>query len=220
MIAPDKIVRSNRKTLCVSVDCFGTVTVRAPMRCGEERIFAFLQEKEAWILRQKQKRQGAGTRLPGENLDKYRFMLLGKTCQICLIDGRFIRYDTQTDVLYLPMKNAQKRLVAWLKENALRIFTAVATQRAKQMQTQFAEIKINSARTRWGVCTGDNKIRFSFRLLYAPKEVIDYVIVHELTHVRHKNHGQAFWAEVQTYVPDYKQKRKWLKEHGVLMQIF
>ena len=220
MITPDKIIRSNRKTISVQVDGFGVVTVRAPMRCGDERIFAFLQDKERWIVRQKQKMSGTGMRLPPENLDEYSFLLLGKSCTVCLTDEQFIRFDAQTNRIFLPNKNARQKLVKWLKENALRIFTQAVNERAKQMQTPFQSVDISSARTRWGVCTGDNKLRFSFRLLYAEKDVIDYVVVHELAHVKHKNHGKAFWAEVAKYVPDYKQKRKWLKDRAYLMQIF
>lgn len=220
MITPDKIIRSNRKTISVQVDCFGAVTVRAPMRCGDERIFAFLQDKERWIVRQKQKTAGTGMRLPPENLDGYSFLLLGKTCTVCITDDKFIRFDGENNRIFLPNKNAERKLVKWLKENALRIFTQVVNERAKQMQTAFQSVDISSARTRWGVCTGDNKLRFSFRLLYAEKSVIDYVAVHEIAHVKHKNHGKAFWAEVGKYVPDYKQKRKWLKDRAYLMQIF
>ena len=92
MITPDKIIRSNRKTLSVSLDCFGTVTVRAPLRCDSERIFAFLRDKESWILRQKSKMQGAGMALPPENLDGYTFLLLGKPCVLRLISEQNIRF--------------------------------------------------------------------------------------------------------------------------------
>ena len=72
MILPDQIIRSRRKTLSISVNPFGQLIVRAPLRCGEERIFAFLAEKESWILKQKSKMKGAGISLPQENLDGYR----------------------------------------------------------------------------------------------------------------------------------------------------
>ena len=84
MIRPDFIICSNRKTLAVCIDPFGWVTVRAPKRYGEERIFSFLAEKEDWIEKHLAKIKGAGMRLPPENLDGYAFLLLGKTCEICL----------------------------------------------------------------------------------------------------------------------------------------
>ncbi len=220
MIRPDEIIRSNRKTLSISVDPFGRLIVRAPKRCGEERIFAFLKEKEEWILRKQQERKRAGMRLPPENLNGYEFLLLGKTCRIHLTQGARIVYDKDADQIYLPENNARERLVKWLKENAKRIFTTVTEQSATRMETSYKRLTVTSAKTRWGSCSYDNAIRFSFRLLYAPRDVIEYVVVHELAHTKHKNHSKLFWAEVEKYVPDWKTKRKWLKVHGILMEIF
>ena len=220
MITPDEIIRSNRKTLSVCINCFGKLTVRAPRRCTEERIFAFLQEKERWILRQKAKTSGAGIDLPTENLNGYSFFLLGEKHRITLIKGEYIRFEPERKEIFVPEKNAKERLVKWLKENAKRIFTECTLRRAKEMQTDVRSVSISIARSKWGCCTFDNNVRYSFRLLYAPKDVIDYVIVHELAHTKHKNHSPAFWQEVAKWKRDYKEKRKWLKNHAVLMHIF
>lgn len=220
MVYPDKIIRSKRKSLSISVDAFGRLIVRAPQACSEERIFAFLSQKENWI-RKKQAERAATTRsLPPENLDGYTFLLLGKPCKIRLTEEKNIRYDQETCVVYLPNKNARARLVKWLKENAERIFTQVTAQCAEKMQTRFQSVKINSAKTRWGCCTADNRIRYTFRLLYAPKEVIEYVVVHELSHIKRKDHSKRFWAEVEKYDPHWKAHRAWLKRNGILMEIF
>lgn len=220
MIKPDEIIRSRRRTLSISIDSFGRLIVRAPIRFDEERIFAFLKEKESWILRKQAERKGAGMDLPPDNLDGYEFLLLGKKTKIQLVEGTKVGFDAEQNVIYLPHKNAKERLVKWLKENAKRILATVTQQKAKEMQTTFQSVSISSAKTRWGTCSFDNKIRYSFRLLYAPKEVVEYVAVHELAHTKHKNHSPRFWAEVTKYVPDWKQKRKWLKTHAVLMEIF
>ena len=220
MIQPDEIIRSRRRTLAISIDSFGRLIVRAPIRFDEERIFAFLQEKESWILRKQAERKRAGMDLPPENLNGYQFLLLGKQTKICLVEGNKVGFDNENNLIYLPQKNAKDRLVKWLKENAKRILTAVTEQKAKEMQTAFQSVAISSAKTRWGTCSFDNKIRYTFRLLYAPKEVVEYVVVHELAHTKYKNHSSQFWAEVEKYVPDWKQKRKWLKAHGFFMEIF
>ena len=220
MVTPDEIIRSNRKTLSVCIDCFGKLTVRAPRRCTEERIFAFLQEKEVWILRQKAKTIRAGIELPTENLNGYSFLLLGEKHCIKLIKGKHIRFDSERKEIYVPEKNAKERLVKWLKENAKRIFTERTFHFAKEMQMDVKSVSISSARSKWGSCSFDNAIRYSFRLLYAPKDVIDYVIVHELAHTKHKNHLPAFWQEVAKWHADYKGKRKWLKDHVAIMKIF
>ena len=220
MITPDELIRSKRKTICVSVDPFGKITVRAPMRCSEEKIQVFLQEKEGWILRKKAEMQGVGIQLPPEDLDGYELVLLGRKCRIFVADITKIGYDKERDLIYLPKKNPKERLVKWLKENAKRIFSDVTDRQAKRMGTSYKSVRITSARGRWGSCSGENALNYSFRLLYAPKDVIEYVIVHELAHTKHKNHSKAFWSEVARYVPDWKVKRNWLKRNSGLMDVF
>ena len=88
------------------------------------------------------------------------------------------------------------------------------------MGVSYKSVAITSAKTRWGSCSGDNAIRYTFRLLNCPKEVIDYVVVHELAHTIHHNHSKAFWLTVEKFIPDWKTRRKWLKDHGILMEVF
>ncbi len=220
MLHPDEIIRSKRKTLSIVVDASGRLLVRAPMRCSEERIFAFLREKEGWILRKQAERKGAGIRLPGENLHGYEFLLLGERTKIQLYDEKRVAYDATARLLFLPSDKPRERLVKWLKENAKRILSLSTKQWAEKMGANYERVTVASARTRWGSCTGDNAIRYTFRLLYCPREIIDYVVVHELSHTRQKNHSKYFWAEVERYIPDWKLRRKWLKSHGILTEIF
>ena len=216
-VQPDKIIRSERKTLSVSIDALGVVTVRAPVSCTTARIFAFLEEKEAWILRKKAERVGASAKLPSENLDGFSFLLLGENYRIRLVDGK--RISLSGKEILLPNVNAQKRLVKWLKENAKRIFALETERVSKKAGIFYSSVSVSSARTRWGSCSGKNAIRYSFRLLYAPKDVIEYVVVHELAHVKYKNHSKLFWREVERLCPDYKNRRKWLKQNAFLMKI-
>ena len=220
MIQPDTIIYSKRKTLSIAIDPFGRLTVRAPKGYSRARIEAFLQEKEAWILRKKSERRGTGIELPPENLHGYKFLLLGKETEIVLSQTKYIVYDKAQNCVVLPEKKAQEKLVKWLKENAKRIFSNVTEEWAKKMDVSYASVTITSARGRWGSCSAENALRYSFRLLYAPKEVIEYVIVHELAHVKHKNHSPLFWREVEKYIPDWKEKRAWLKKYSALMQVF
>lgn len=220
MIEPNKIIRSNRKTLAVSVTALGEVIVRAPMRLSEERIFAFLAEKQGWLAKQKAKTAGAGMRLPTENLDGFRFLLLGELYGICLYEGDRIVCRAAEKRIFLPETDARERLVRWLKENAARIFAETTEEWSKKLGAKYRSVSVGAARSCWGSCSADDRIVYSFRLLYAPKEVIEYVVVHELCHVFVKNHSSAFWAEVEKGVPDWKAKRKWLSDHRFLTEIF
>ena len=220
MIQPDKIIRSARKTLSVSIDCFGRVTVRAPMRCATERIFSFLAEKESWIRKKQAEFSAASVVLPTDNLQGYTLSILGKTYTVCLYEGNLITMYRDENRLYVPAKNAQKRLIAWLKKNAKRIFIEQTALQAERMQVSYKSVSVSTAKSKWGSCSHDNALRYTFRLLYTPAEVVEYVIIHELAHVKHKNHSPLFWAEVAKYAPDYKVRRKWLKNHAALMEIF
>ena len=95
MVQPDTIIRSNRKTLAISIDSFGRLLVRAPKRCSKERIFAFIQAKESWIVRKQAERKGAGMALPPENLEGYTFLLLGNSTTICLYEDKKVGYDSE-----------------------------------------------------------------------------------------------------------------------------
>ena len=91
---------------------------------------------------------------------------------------------------------------------------------AKRMGVSARSVGVSSAKGRWGSCSANGGIRYTFRLVYAPVEVIEYVVVHELCHLKVRNHSKAFWREVENALPDYQKKRAWLKAHAYLTEIF
>ena len=219
-INPDKIIRSKRKTLAITVDSSGRLIVRAPLRCSEARILAFIEKKSEWILKHKSKNAIPQSAFPSENLNGFRFLLEGKPCEIRCFSGKRIAFDEENRVLYLPETKGREAVCKWLKARAKLLFSELVAIRAKEMGVTYKAVSVSSAKGRWGSCSQDNTLRFPFRLLYAPIAVIDYVVVHELAHITHKNHGKAFWLKVETHCSDWKVKRKWLKDHGYFMQIF
>ena len=159
-------------------------------------------------------------RLPPENLHGYCMRLLGETWKLLLTDNKKIVCNAEERTLYLPQINARDRLIVWLKSNAKRIFTELTAQTAARMGVAYKSVAVTSARGRWGSCSYHNAVHYSFRLVYAPKHVIEYVVTHELAHTIHKNHSASFWREVEKYCPDWREKRAWLKQNAALMYIF
>lgn len=100
------------------------------------------------------------------------------------------------------------------KRQALQIIASRVRHYATPLLLAPAAIKVNSARRRWGSCSRRGNLNFSYRLLFAPLPVIDYVVVHELMHMRHLNHSRAFWNSVAEVLPDFRKHHRWLKEHG------
>mgnify|MGYP001781928635 FL=1 len=94
------------------------------------------------------------------------------------------------------------------------IFTKKAASYARIMNVTYGRISIREQKTRWGSCSSKGNLNFNWRLIFAPEEVLDYVVVHELAHRREMNHSKTFYAIVESVLPDYRSPRRWLREHG------
>lgn len=131
--------------------------------------------------------------------------------------------ESKTDWIrkHLDKQSAQPKLPA-LMEDELRTLAREAARVLPERTAYFAplvgvtygRITIRAQRTRWGSCSGQGNLNFNCLLMLVPPEVADYVVVHELCHRKEMNHSAAFWAEVGRVLPDYRERRKWLKENG------
>lgn len=110
-------------------------------------------------------------------------------------------------------KLSEKERLEYRKKARL-LFRQRAEYYASVMGVTFNRIAIREQRTRWGSCSSKKNLNFNWKLLLAPPEVLDYVVVHELCHLKQMDHSRAFWAEVAAILPDYKERKKWLREHG------
>lgn len=100
------------------------------------------------------------------------------------------------------------------REIARDIFTQKTAYYAQIMNVTYGRISIREQKTRWGSCSGDGNLNFNWRLIFAPEEVLNYIVIHELAHRREMNHSPAFYKVVSEVMPDYKKQQKWLKENG------
>ena len=122
----------------------------------------------------------------------------------------------------LRMENAKhtKQLteeeIQKLAEKALEVIPKRVAYYAKQMGVTYGRITIRNQKTRWGSCSSKGNLNFNCMLMLLPPEIQDYVVVHELCHRKEMNHSSRFWAEVEKVLPDYRTRRKWLKENGRL----
>lgn len=112
-----------------------------------------------------------------------------------------------------PKIESNPLLIEAYKKEAKEKITERVELFAKKFGLTFRKVKINSARRRWGSCSTTGNLNFSWRLVRTPLFVIDYVVIHELAHLEHKNHSPDFWKSVQAMYPDTKMARRWLKEN-------
>ena len=215
MIEINKLMRSKRKTLSLIVEADGTLTVRAPLRMKEADIRRFIEAKRNWIQR-KQARVQEEAVPPRQYVDGERFWYLGREIPLRIVSGEkpALVMDGVFKLTESARPQAESVFTAWYKKQAREVLIPRVEFFARTYGFEMEKTRISSARTRWGSCSSKKTLSFTWRLVMAPLDMIDYVVVHELCHLNEMNHSKTFWAQVETILPDYKSRRKWLKNHG------
>jgi predicted metal-dependent hydrolase len=212
----DKFIRSHRRTIALIIERDGTLTVRAPMRLPHAAIDAFIQQKADWIVRTREKLKALKPAPLRQYVDGETFLFLGSSFDLKLVQHQ--RPDLQFDNGFTLSQSAQpkggQRFLKWYKERACEVIFERVREYAARYKFTPKQVKISSAKTRWGSCSPDGTLNFTWRLVMAPLDVVDYVVVHELAHLRVKNHSSKFWQVVESIYPEYGKQRKWLKENG------
>ena len=116
---------------------------------------------------------------------------------------------TETSVIEEAVKN-------WYENRAKQVLTDRVEQYRRQLGETIGAVRIKNVKSRWGSCSSKRILNFNWRLVMAPPEILDYVVVHELCHLQQMNHSAAFWSLVEGILPDYKQRRDWLKTCGLI----
>ncbi len=212
------LIRSDRKTTAIRILPDGTVEVRAPRRLSKRAIEDFLLEKQGWIDKH---RAEILARQP-ETVDPRRILYLGSWYDIQPCASYEVAFDGAQFHApeNMPEDALKHSLEALLKAIAKQYLTGRTIQIGIKMGAQPAKIGITSARTKWASCSGGTNINFSWRLMAAPPEVIDYVIVHELCHMTEMNHSARFWALVERHCPHWKELRGRLPEAQAWLEAY
>jgi len=127
--------------------------------------------------------------------------------------SRVVRADGTIWVLMAPgeRRGPDELLGAWLRAEARRVIVARVAELAERHRFRYGRIFVRAQRTRWGSCSSRGNLSFNFRLILVPPEILDYVILHELAHLRVPNHSARFWRLVETLCPDYRSRLRWLR---------
>jgi predicted metal-dependent hydrolase len=209
-----RIARSRRKTVALVITRDAALIVRAPYRTPLSFIENLVREKSAWILRKQREAAQRPVPQPKRFVDGEPFLYLGRSYPLRIAENAATGIDLADNlVLNAQPGRAREALLAWYKAEALRIITARTACYAALTGLHPDGIRISNAQKRWGSCSSRKKLNFSWRLAMAPREIIDYLVVHELSHIAQPNHTRLFWNEVGKFLPDYKVREQWLKDH-------
>lgn len=175
----------------------------------------FLLSKEVWIrsklhISKKQKIK--------ENI----IPILGREYEVKYIDANFyeVRFNNDSIEIYSTKSHHKKTLIKYLKDRALFEIKPIIEDIAENYNLAFSNIRIMNNKTKWGSCSSDGILSFHWRIIFAPKNILHYLIIHEMCHIKHMNHSQDFWNMVGSIDPDYKTSRFWLKRNGALLHSY
>jgi predicted metal-dependent hydrolase len=212
----DKLTRSKRRTIALVIERDGSLTVRAPKHVSQVMIEAFIQQKTDWIVDTREKLKAIEPTPARKYVDGEMFLFLGSSFDLKLVRPQWpsLQFDNGFTLSQNIQQIGRQHFTKWYKERAQEIISERVQEYVQRYNFTPKKVKISSARTRWGSCSPDGTLNFTWRLIMAPLDVIDYVVVHELSHLHVKNHSSKFWKAVESVYPEYKKQRKWLRENG------
>ena len=211
---PNKIIRSKRKTLSLTINENAELIIRAPKRLSIEKIQDFINEKENWINRKKILIEN---QIKDVTSNHNKLLYLGNlfpinveqnaSKELFFTGEEFIANSIEPDSLSLSIKK-------WYKNKFKEIALPRVAYFANKHNLMVNQVRIKNQKTMWGSCSSKNNINLNYLLLMAPMGVIDYVIVHELVHTIHRNHSTDFWDSVESIMPEFKEHKRWLQKNG------
>ena len=211
---PNKIIRSKRKTLSLTINENAELIIRAPKRLSIEKIQDFINEKENWINR---KKRLIKNQIKDVTSNHNKLLYLGNlfpinveqnaSKELFFTGEEFIANSIEPDSLSLSIKK-------WYKNKFKEIALPRVAYFANKHNLMVNQVRIKNQKTMWGSCSSKNNINLNYLLLMAPMGVIDYVIVHELVHTIHRNHSTDFWDSVESIMPEFQEHKRWLQKNG------
>ncbi len=228
---PIEVIKSNRKTIVLEIKPDAAVYIRVPILLSQKKIEAVIKNKEEWIIKHHEalvnykasmdtaeNTYSSGTEIPLFNGD-FLSLEAGESgrdvkTQVFLNKEGERRPRLIMDIPSMEHQVVRKCIMNWLQSYAKDLLDEKAKQYAGKMQVAFHQISVRDQKTRWGSCSSKRNLSFNWKLVMMPEDIINYVVVHELAHLKQMNHSPQFWNEVGKILPDYRVSRSWLKEKG------
>ncbi len=211
-----RLERRQRRTVGLKITAEGLV-VHAPKRLAQSLLESLIMQKADWILKKLSARNDSKIP-PLQWQDGEQLLLLGNTVTLAVrhdVRSRAVIHQPGFLELAMPDHNqapaVARKVLQWYKKQALIDFSRRLEIFSAKLGVALPKLLISNARTRWGSCNSKREIRLNWRLLQAPPHLINYVVCHELAHLKEMNHSAKFWAVVASIYPDYKSAEKELK---------
>jgi predicted metal-dependent hydrolase len=216
--------KRRRKTISLCIKENGEIVIRAPFRTSKKEVEEFIKEREAWVVEKLVEEEKRRKELQKAFVPKEKFLYLGEAYPLEIDDSdrndlplklSFGNFVLKKD----RIEEARSLFVEWYKREAKEKIEGRLRYYGDRFHLFPKGTRITAAKSRWGSCSRDNRLSFSWRIIMAPLKIIDYVLVHELVHIKEKNHSRNFWAALEKILPDYRERRVWLRKNGNRLQV-
>ena len=227
-----QIKRSRHRTATTSISVSEKgVVVTAPYWLPKFFIDNFVSEKEDWILKRlehiNKKEKQKKKYIEGESHLFFGQELLLHIKEIDTPSRTKVEHNTEVLEVTIwsshqgerRVKEIKEALTSWYLEQGIGIITDKVNHYSQKIGVDYREIKIKKVSTIWGSCSPTNNLSFNRKLIMAPHEIVDYVVIHEVSHMVHRNHSSRFWGLVFKFDPLYRQHRLWLRKNSHLLSL-
>ena len=217
----------NRKTMAIQIRPPDGVFVLSPYGISERMIRNRVKSKGRWIIKKLLEMKDIDPEANRKNfIGGEHFLFLGKNYNLQIIknsrkipkvffkDSRFYIETSDSD-----QYGIRKAMEKWYRKKADRIISDRVEVYIHKIGKRPNIVKVKEQKRRWGSCTSKGNLYFNWRCIMAPPAVIDYIVVHEMSHLAHPNHSRRFWDKVGSVFPKSKKRRKWLKDNGLRLDI-
>ncbi len=222
-----EIIRTNRKkTVSIKV-AEGKVSVVAPKTFPAKEISALVAKKQRWIKQKLAIQNNVLKVQPKQFIAGESFSYLGNNYRLKIESGPYPDLKFQQEQFIATVRNIsannapaiKQMLIKWYQQQAETILRERTKSYSEVIGVTPSKITIKLFKVRWGSCSIRREIQYNWKIIMAPKHIIDYLVVHELCHIQHHNHSPLFWKTVAKYHPEYKECKVWLKNNASLLEI-
>lgn len=213
------LIRSKRKTFCIQIERDGQVTFRAPLRTSIKQVEGLIEKKRQWITRHLfEWREVYMRRNSQQYLNGDPFPYLGKSYPLKIVKNQSAplllkagSFCLRSDQRENPKASDAFKL--FYQEKGIKQIGERVSYFKDALRVKVKRIRIVETRTRWASCSSLGNLNFHWKCLMLPGKVLDYIVVHELAHLKEMNHSRRFWKVVEQILPDYSDRRDWLRAH-------
>jgi predicted metal-dependent hydrolase len=223
-----EVIRSRRSTADIIIERDGSVLVRAPEWADDDQVANIVESKHYWIYQGLAEwRDLNATRVLREYKNGEGFLYLGRAYRLLLVSDQDEALQLKNGRFTLRRDLVEQGEIAAAKTAFRDFYVTKGLERLRSRVVYYAPkvgvdpagVEVKELGLRWASCSPGGKLSFHWKCMMAPQTIIDYVVVHELCHFHHRDHTDAFWNEVDKVMPDFRERKEWLRKHGAGLDV-